>query len=90
MMSAAVISSTSMPRPGGRPRNVAAKAVERPGDSRSRRELTYRHCWRNRPQPLLVLGNLSRDQLDRVGEVAMVARRWRKVFAAQSARSAQL
>ena len=32
--------------------------------------------------PLLVLGNLSRDQLDRVGEVAMVARRWRKVFAA--------
>jgi lipid II isoglutaminyl synthase (glutamine-hydrolysing) len=31
---------------------------------------------------LLVLGNLSRDQLDRVGEVAMVARRWRKVFAA--------
>ncbi|MDQ1485309.1 MAG: hypothetical protein QOJ62_1002 [Actinomycetota bacterium] len=34
-------------------------------------------------QPLLVLGNLSRDQLDRVGEVAMVARRWRKVFAEQ-------
>lgn len=31
---------------------------------------------------LLVLGNLSRDQLDRVSEVAMVARRWRKVFAA--------
>lgn len=31
---------------------------------------------------LLVLGNLSRDQLDRVGEVAMVARRWRKTFAA--------
>jgi UDP-N-acetylmuramyl tripeptide synthase len=30
---------------------------------------------------LLLLGNLSRDQLDRVGEVAMVARRWRKVFA---------
>jgi lipid II isoglutaminyl synthase (glutamine-hydrolysing) len=34
-------------------------------------------------RPLLVLGNLSRDQLDRVGEVAMVARRWRKVFAEQ-------
>ena len=33
-------------------------------------------------EPLLVLGNLSRDQLDRVGEVAMVARRWRKAFAA--------
>jgi UDP-N-acetylmuramyl tripeptide synthase len=33
-------------------------------------------------RPLLVLGNLSRDQLDRVGEVAMVARRWRKAFAA--------
>jgi UDP-N-acetylmuramyl tripeptide synthase len=33
-------------------------------------------------KPLLVLGNLSRDQLDRVSEVAMVARRWRKVFAA--------
>jgi UDP-N-acetylmuramyl tripeptide synthase len=32
--------------------------------------------------PLLVLGNLSRDQLDRVGEVAMVARRWRTAFAA--------
>jgi len=32
--------------------------------------------------PLLVLANLSRDQLDRVGEVAMVARRWRSVFAA--------
>jgi UDP-N-acetylmuramyl tripeptide synthase len=32
--------------------------------------------------PLLVLGNLSRDQLDRVGEVAMVARRWRSIFAA--------
>lgn len=31
---------------------------------------------------LLVLGNLSRDQLDRVGEVAMVARRWRTAFAA--------
>jgi UDP-N-acetylmuramyl tripeptide synthase len=30
---------------------------------------------------VLVLGNLSRDQLDRVGEVAMVSRRWRKVFA---------
>jgi UDP-N-acetylmuramyl tripeptide synthase len=30
---------------------------------------------------LLLLGNLSRDQLDRVGEVAMVARRWRAVFA---------
>jgi lipid II isoglutaminyl synthase (glutamine-hydrolysing) len=33
-------------------------------------------------RPLLVLGNLSRDQLDRVGEVAMVARRWRAIFAA--------
>jgi lipid II isoglutaminyl synthase (glutamine-hydrolysing) len=33
-------------------------------------------------EPLLVLGNLSRDQLDRVGEVAMVARRWRAAFAA--------
>ena len=33
-------------------------------------------------KPLLVLGNLTRDQLDRVGEVAMVARRWRTVFAA--------
>jgi UDP-N-acetylmuramyl tripeptide synthase len=33
-------------------------------------------------EPLLVLGNLSRDQLDRVGEVAMVARRWRTAFAA--------
>lgn len=32
--------------------------------------------------PLVVLGNLSRDQLDRVSEVAMVARRWRTVFAA--------
>jgi UDP-N-acetylmuramyl tripeptide synthase len=32
--------------------------------------------------PVLVLGNLSRDQLDRVGEVAMVARRWRAAFAA--------
>lgn len=31
---------------------------------------------------LLVLGNLSRDQLDRVSEVAMVARRWRKIFVA--------
>jgi UDP-N-acetylmuramyl tripeptide synthase len=31
--------------------------------------------------PVLVLGNLSRDQLDRVGEVAMVARRWRTAFA---------
>ncbi len=30
---------------------------------------------------LLILGNLSRDQLDRVGEVAMVGRRWRTVFA---------
>jgi UDP-N-acetylmuramyl tripeptide synthase len=30
---------------------------------------------------ILLLGNLSRDQLDRVGEVAMVARRWRAVFA---------
>ena len=38
--------------------------------------------------PLLVLGNLSRDQLDRVSEVAMVARRWRKVFAATSGISA--
>jgi UDP-N-acetylmuramyl tripeptide synthase len=34
------------------------------------------------PDALLVLGNLSRDQLDRVGEVAMVARRWRTTFAA--------
>jgi UDP-N-acetylmuramyl tripeptide synthase len=33
------------------------------------------------PDALLVLGNLSRDQLDRVGEVAMVARRWRATFA---------
>jgi UDP-N-acetylmuramyl tripeptide synthase len=30
---------------------------------------------------LLVLANLTRDQLDRVSEVAMVARRWRKAFA---------
>jgi UDP-N-acetylmuramyl tripeptide synthase len=30
---------------------------------------------------LLVLANLTRDQLDRVGEVAMVARRWRAAFA---------
>lgn len=37
--------------------------------------------------PLLVLGNLSRDQLDRVSEVAMVARRWRKVFTAAQANS---
>ncbi|MGH8891301.1 MAG: DUF1727 domain-containing protein [Acidothermaceae bacterium] len=36
---------------------------------------------------LLVLGNLSRDQLDRVSEVAMVARRWRKVFAAVQSNS---
>jgi UDP-N-acetylmuramyl tripeptide synthase len=34
------------------------------------------------PNALLVLGNLSRDQLDRVGEVAMVARRWRTAFGA--------
>ena len=40
------------------------------------------------PAALLVLGNLSRDQLDRVGEVAMVARRWRKVFAASAGLSA--
>jgi lipid II isoglutaminyl synthase (glutamine-hydrolysing) len=38
--------------------------------------------------PLLVLGNLSRDQLDRVGEVAMVARRWRTVFSATPGLSA--
>lgn len=38
--------------------------------------------------PLLVLGNLSRDQLDRVGEVAMVARRWRTAFAATPGLSA--
>ena len=38
--------------------------------------------------PLLVLGNLTRDQLDRVGEVAMVARRWRTVFAATKGLSA--
>ncbi len=31
--------------------------------------------------PLLVLGNLTRDQLDRVAEVALVARKWRAVFA---------
>jgi hypothetical protein len=40
------------------------------------------------PAALLVLGNLSRDQLDRVGEVAMVARRWRKIFAASAGLSA--
>jgi lipid II isoglutaminyl synthase (glutamine-hydrolysing) len=39
-------------------------------------------------KPLLVLGNLTRDQLDRVGEVAMVARRWRTVFAAAKGLSA--
>jgi lipid II isoglutaminyl synthase (glutamine-hydrolysing) len=39
-------------------------------------------------KPLLVLGNLTRDQLDRVGEVAMVARRWRTVFAATQGLSA--
>jgi UDP-N-acetylmuramyl tripeptide synthase len=39
-------------------------------------------------KPLLVLGNLTRDQLDRVGEVAMVARRWRTVFAATKGLSA--
>jgi lipid II isoglutaminyl synthase (glutamine-hydrolysing) len=39
-------------------------------------------------KPLLVLGNLTRDQLDRVGEVAMVARRWRTVFAATTGLSA--
>ncbi len=39
-------------------------------------------------RPLLVLGNLTRDQLDRVGEVAMVARRWRTVFAATRGLSA--
>jgi UDP-N-acetylmuramyl tripeptide synthase len=38
--------------------------------------------------PLLVLGNLSRDQLDRVSEVAMVARRWRSIFAATKGLSA--
>jgi lipid II isoglutaminyl synthase (glutamine-hydrolysing) len=38
--------------------------------------------------PLLVLGNLSRDQLDRVSEVAMVARRWRSVFAGTKGLSA--
>ncbi len=36
---------------------------------------------RGTPDALVVLGNLSRDQLDRVGEVAMVARRWRSTFA---------
>jgi UDP-N-acetylmuramyl tripeptide synthase len=39
-------------------------------------------------KPLLVLGNLTRDQLDRVGEVAMVARRWRTVFTATKGLSA--
>jgi UDP-N-acetylmuramyl tripeptide synthase len=38
--------------------------------------------------PLLVLGNLTRDQLDRVGEVAMVARRWRAAFAKTDSLSA--
>jgi lipid II isoglutaminyl synthase (glutamine-hydrolysing) len=38
--------------------------------------------------PLLVLANLTRDQLDRVGEVAMVARRWRSAFAAVKGLSA--
>jgi UDP-N-acetylmuramyl tripeptide synthase len=38
--------------------------------------------------PLLVLGNLTRDQLDRVGEVAMVSRRWRTAFAATKGLSA--
>ncbi|MCL6536977.1 MAG: MurT ligase domain-containing protein [Acidothermus sp.] len=33
------------------------------------------------PSATVVLGNLTRDQLDRVGEVAMVARRWRTAFA---------
>ncbi|HET9187191.1 MAG TPA: MurT ligase domain-containing protein [Acidothermaceae bacterium] len=37
---------------------------------------------RGTPEALLVLGNLSRDQLDRLSEVAMVARRWRTTFAA--------
>jgi len=43
---------------------------------------------RQTEKPLLVLGNLTRDQLDRVGEVAMVARRWRTVFAATKGLSA--
>lgn len=38
--------------------------------------------------PVLVLGNLSRDQLDRVSEVAMVARRWRTAFAAAAGATA--
>jgi lipid II isoglutaminyl synthase (glutamine-hydrolysing) len=38
--------------------------------------------------PLLVLANLTRDQLDRVSEVAMVARRWRAAFAAANGLSA--
>jgi UDP-N-acetylmuramyl tripeptide synthase len=40
------------------------------------------------PDALLVLGNLSRDQLDRVSEVAMVARRWRDTFTALPALTA--
>jgi UDP-N-acetylmuramyl tripeptide synthase len=40
------------------------------------------------PNALLVLGNLSRDQLDRVGEEAMVARRWRTTFCALQGLSA--
>jgi UDP-N-acetylmuramyl tripeptide synthase len=43
---------------------------------------------RGTDSPLLVLANLTRDQLDRVGEVAMVARRWRSAFAAATGLSA--
>ena len=36
--------------------------------------------WTQTRPRLLLLGNLSRDQLDRMNEVAMIARRWRTML----------
>lgn len=39
---------------------------------------------------VVILGNLSRDQLDRMNEVGMVARKWRRMLATPQARDGRL
>ena len=41
---------------------------------------TFPTCSRSTARRPLLLGNLSRDQLDRMNEVAMVARKWRSML----------
>ena len=69
-------------------RHGAARAARQRGPVRGRRGLAAAGRRRSSTRPLIVLGNLFRDQLDRYGEIEALADEWAKTVAERAGRTA--